>query len=214
MPPSSWKPCSYCGQQFGASSLAIHMSRCRFRPDVASEMALREEEGYARPPPLPDWEHCPNCGEQYGKVAMPSHVKKCKRMRPHGANGYCATTPADHTASAQYAEQLVKKGESDAERLRALFDRFDKDKDNYLNMEESAAWYAPSQAATTRVGARVAPYWTASSPSDQMWTPHAFISATRAFPIPSPLSSLPSPLSSLPSPLSPLPFPLVPLPSP
>ncbi|KAL1519573.1 hypothetical protein AB1Y20_023087 [Prymnesium parvum] len=139
MPPSSWKPCSYCGQPFGASSLAIHMQRCRFRPEIASEMALREEEGYSRPSALPDWIPCPNCGEQYGKIAMPAHVKKCKRLRPNGANGHCATTAADHKSHADYAEKLIKKGETDADRLRALFGRFDADKDGCLNIEESAA---------------------------------------------------------------------------
>ena len=129
----------YCGQQFGKASLKVHMERCRNRPEVASEAALRAEEGYARPPPLPDWEHCPNCGEQYGKTAFAAHVKKCKRLRPNGANGYCATTPEDHAAEQKRLDHLMKKMETDADRIRALFDRFDVDKDGLLNMEELTA---------------------------------------------------------------------------
>ena len=115
----NWQPCPYCGQQFGASSLQIHADRCRHRPDVASEMALRAEEGFARPVALPDWDHCPNCGEQYGKIAFPSHVKKCKRLRPHGANGFCAPGN-DPKANERHAEKLMAKAETDVSYSRGF----------------------------------------------------------------------------------------------
>ena len=136
MPPN-WKSCTYCGQQFGASSLAIHMDRCRHRPDIAAEAALRAEENFARPAPLADWEHCPNCGEQYGKIAFPAHVKKCIRVRPQGANGYCA---AGNSAGSQskLMQKRAAKAMSEEDKVHALFDRFDTDKDGELNMQVEA----------------------------------------------------------------------------
>ena len=94
----NFKACQYCGQKFGSSSLAIHEQRCRARPAflafIKAEHELHAEEGYARPPPLPDWQHCPNCGEQYGKVAFAPHVRKCVRRFPEGRNGFKADASA------------------------------------------------------------------------------------------------------------------------
>ena len=99
MPPPAWKACAYCGQQMGAASLKQHEPRCRARPEIAAEMALRAEENFDRPAPLPDWEHCPNCGEQYSPTSMAMHVKRCKRLRPKGKNTAAAATAASERTS-------------------------------------------------------------------------------------------------------------------
>lgn len=90
MPPKSWVDCQHCGQPFSKRSLELHERRCTQRQDFRAEHELRELEGFHRPPPLPDWIACPNCGERYGEFALPPHVARCKRLRPHGANGFCA----------------------------------------------------------------------------------------------------------------------------
>lgn len=114
----------------------MHIKRCRMRPDVLAEAELRAEEGWSRPPPVADWEHCPNCGEQYGKIAIQGHVRKCRKLRPHGANGY--GPGAAQGAAKQSAANLVARAESHADRMRAIFDRFDVDKDGVLSREELA----------------------------------------------------------------------------
>ncbi|KAJ1630555.1 hypothetical protein T492DRAFT_906701 [Pavlovales sp. CCMP2436] len=136
MPPASWKPCAHCGQQFGSSSLDVHVKRCRMRPEVLAEAELRAEEGWSRPTPVADWEHCQNCGEQYGEMALKGHSIKCRKLRPHGANGW--GPGAGDGAAKQSAANLVSRADTHAERMRDIFDRFDLDKDGALSRDELA----------------------------------------------------------------------------
>jgi Ca2+-binding EF-hand superfamily protein len=141
MPPPSWKPCPHCGQQFGASSLKIHVERCTARAEFAAEHQLREEEGFSRPAPLPDWPKCCNCGEQYGPTAIKAHEKRCKRLRPNGANGSSGGGAdafdglfglGDGAPQARDCGPRGKAETLDLDALRALFNFFDVNKDGQL----------------------------------------------------------------------------------
>ena len=135
MPPPSWKPCPHCGQQFGAASLKIHVERCNSRAEVLAEHQLREEEGFARPAPLPDWPKCENCGEQYGPTAIGPHTKRCKRLRPKGDGGtggsdaFKGLWGVGETEGAKMAAPANGGDDLDLDALRALFERFDTNKD-------------------------------------------------------------------------------------
>lgn len=161
MPPKSWKPCRHCGQLFGPSSLERHESRCNARAEVAAERELRELEGFARPPPLADWQQCPNCGERYGSVAIGPHVKRCRRLRPHGANGFChpeanvTGPPADSASGAEAFAGLWGVGDLEPfirqlrdaagiaegdgwDKVRELFRKWDSDGNGVISEEELA----------------------------------------------------------------------------
>eukprot|EP00325_Prymnesiales_sp_UTEX-LB-985_P001366 CAMPEP_0174698724 /NCGR_PEP_ID=MMETSP1094-20130205/4232_1 /TAXON_ID=156173 /ORGANISM="Chrysochromulina brevifilum, Strain UTEX LB 985" /LENGTH=400 /DNA_ID=CAMNT_0015895947 /DNA_START=16 /DNA_END=1218 /DNA_ORIENTATION=+ len=149
MPPPSWKPCPHCGQQFGKSSLDIHVKRCTQRADVAAEHELRELEGYSRPAPLPDWDACVNCGEPYGPTAIAAHTKRCRRLRPNGANGFGPGGGAANEGAPEFqglfgigSRELAEappppsEDDLDLDVLRAMFDKFDTNKDGKLDADE------------------------------------------------------------------------------
>ena len=100
MPPS-WKECPHCRQKFSASSLKIHVQRCRQRKDVqdaywaTKEKKFMENSAQWMGGKVSTWPHCSNCGEQYSPTSMAMHVKRCKRLRPKGKNTSAAATAAD-----------------------------------------------------------------------------------------------------------------------
>eukprot|EP00929_Paragymnodinium_shiwhaense_P020800 TRINITY_DN13744_c0_g1_i2.p1 TRINITY_DN13744_c0_g1~~TRINITY_DN13744_c0_g1_i2.p1 ORF type:complete len:519 (-),score=136.25 TRINITY_DN13744_c0_g1_i2:226-1782(-) len=122
------------------------MKRCNERAEVKAEHELRELEGFARPPPLPDWEPCPNCGEKYGPTAIAPHVRRCKRLRPNGANGFCARGSDAFSGLwgvgdlQPYIQQLQEQaGLSDAERVKTAFAQWDQDGNGFISKEELTA---------------------------------------------------------------------------
>ena len=141
------------------------MKRCTQRADVAAEHELRELEGFSRPAPLPDWDACVNCGEQYGPTAIAAHTKRCKRLRPHGANGFGPGGDGGTTSEGAApfkglfgvgdGEAAAKppppsEADLDLDALRALFDKFDSNKDGVLDEDEFGKLLC--QMMPTRVG--------------------------------------------------------------
>ena len=142
MAPVSWPHCPHCGQQFSKSSLGIHVKRCGQRAEARAERQLRKEENYggtAQSEPLPDWKACPNCGVTYGPTAIKPHISRCMRLRPEGANGFCAVADpvlAKRQRESRRAASLSARADALLERIRQLFEHFDVDHDGNLTQDE------------------------------------------------------------------------------
>ena len=107
MPPPSYRPCQFCGQQFGSKSLPIHMNRCKMKPhgwvpathQNADEPLSAAAKPQQPPQELPKhgWETldngldgalvaCRHCGRTFHPERLAKHERVCieaRTARPH-----------------------------------------------------------------------------------------------------------------------------------
>ena len=144
--------------QFSPSSISIHQTKCRDKPELLEEQAgveaLKRIEGPRPPNPNADWEQCPNCGERYGEFALPPHMKRCKRLLPHGKKKdgvqYGSGPPPKGEEAASELEPIAEAADDFDDHgsglsreelawLRTLFDKHDADGNQLLDEAELGA---------------------------------------------------------------------------
>lgn len=132
--------------------MAMHVTKCRDRPDVQALAKLNALEGPKPLEALKDWKPCPNCGEAYGEFAFAPHLRRCRKILPHGRvkDGVQwgpgpppAPNPLEqalHSLGSVFGAAADDHGSglsgAELDRLRRLFDRHDTDGDGELDERE------------------------------------------------------------------------------
>ena len=120
--------------------MAMHVQKCRDRPDFAAEAEIARLEG-PKPQAQADWEACPNCGDKYGSFALGPHTRRCLKVSPYGRNGFGSGPQPDKGFFGNLfgPDELVEQtglSPDEIARLRSIFERFDTSKNGTLEAPE------------------------------------------------------------------------------